>query len=54
MYGVIPKNYGGNFKLIISKAFDSSGLSSQSTILAAVKSCVAQGANVISMSLGKH
>lgn len=52
VYGVIPNNYGGKFKLIISKAFDASGSSSQSTILAAVKNCVSQGANVISMSLG--
>ena len=53
MYGVIPHSYGGKFKLVISKAFDESGTSSQSIILHAVNSCVLQGADVISMSLGE-
>jgi len=50
--GIIPNNKEGNFQLIIAKAFNSSGKNPESTVLNAVESCVENGANIISLSLG--
>lgn len=50
--GVIPNNQNGNFELMITKAFSSSGSGSESTVLNAVEACVNNTANIISLSLG--
>merc|ERR1711982_127519 len=50
--GVIPDNAGGKFQLLIGKALSNSGSGSLSGVLAAVQSCVDDGADVISLSLG--
>ena len=50
--GVIPSNQNGNFELMIAKAFGSEGSGSESTVVNAVESCVSNGANIISLSLG--
>merc|ERR1711983_45675 len=50
--GVIPNNMGGKFQLVIGKALSNSGSGSLSGVLAAVQSCVDDGANVVSLSLG--
>jgi len=49
---VIPDNVGGNFQLVIGKALSNSGSGSLAGVLAAVQSCVDDGAKVISLSLG--
>jgi len=50
--GVIPNNMGGKFQLVIGKALSNSGSGTLSGVLAAVQSCVDDGANVVSLSLG--
>merc|ERR1712176_549226 len=50
--GVIPDNVGGNFQLVIGEALSNSGSGSLAGVLAAVQSCVDDGAKVISLSLG--
>lgn len=50
--GVIPDNKGGNFKLEIGKAFDKTGSGYSSQTIAAVESCVVNGADIVSLSLG--
>jgi len=50
--GIIPNNKGGKFKLMIGKAFDSSGEGFVSDSLYAVEQCFRNGARVINLSLG--
>jgi len=50
--GLIPSNYNGNFKILITKGVDKSGNGWNSQIIEAVEDCVKLGANVISLSIG--
>jgi len=50
--GVIPNNVGQKFQLVIANALTGSGSGSSSGVLKAVETCVADGAKVVSLSLG--
>lgn len=50
--GLIPSNYDGHFKILITKGLDKSGTGVNSQIIDAVEDCVKLGAHVVSLSLG--
>jgi len=50
--GVIPNNAGQKFQLVIANALTGEGSGSSSGVLKAVETCVADGAKVVSLSLG--
>ena len=50
--GVLPNNAGGKFQLVIGKALPNSGSGSYSGLMKAVELCIADGAKVVSLSLG--
>jgi len=50
--GVIPNNADGKFQLVIGNALTGSGTGTGSGVLKAIDTCVANGAKVISLSLG--
>jgi len=50
--GIFSNNMDGKLKLIIAKAFNVTGRTSESKVISAVENCVSKGANVINLSLG--
>ena len=47
--GLIPSNYDGHFKILITKGLDKSGTGVNSQIIDAVEDCVKLGAHVVSL-----
>lgn len=52
--GVFPNNKEGKFQLLIGKAFNKTGKTSESKVLYAVENCVSNGANIINLSVGNY